>query len=96
MGLKIFKCYIKALKEYFQHRVFIPHTFRDVECKKTNIIATNDNFRVSENYQHEPNETVYPGALLVTSRCICCGKEMQSWYREPWKYNKEDLWDIDR
>lgn len=96
MGLKIFKCYVKAFMEFLQNGVFVPHTFRDVECKKTIIIATDDNFRISTNYQHAPNETVYPGALLVTSRCTCCGKEMQSWYREPWRYNKEDLWVTDK
>lgn len=93
MNLKIIKCYIKAVLGFFKHGVFIPHIFRDVDCKKSIIIATDDSFRVSDNYLHEPNETVYPDALLVTSRCICCGKETQRWYREPWRYDKGDLWD---
>lgn len=92
MNTKIIKCHFKALIEFVKHGVFVPHTFRDVECKEAIIIATDTSFRVSDNFQHKPNETVYSGALLVTSKCACCGKEMQSWYREPWKYNKDDLW----
>lgn len=93
MVLKIFKCYLKALIEFFKHGVFVPHIFRDIKCEEAIIIATDNSFRVSKNYIHEPNETVYPRALLVTSKCMCCGKEIQTWYREPWKYNKEDLWE---
>ena len=91
--MKIIKCYIIAFVEFIMHGNFSPHVFRDVECKKTIIIATDDSFRVSENYIHNQNETVYPGALLITSRCVCCGKETQRWYREPWKYDKDDLWE---
>lgn len=93
MGLKIFKCYVKAFIDFLKYGSFVPHTFRDVECKEAIIIATDTSFRVSDNFLHESNEAVYPGALLVTSRCTCCGKEMQSWYREPWRYNKDDLWE---
>ena len=92
MNLKSIKCYIVALIDFFKHGCFVPHIYKDVECKKAIIIATEDSFRVSDNYEHTANESVYPGALLVTSKCVCCGKEMQSWYRESWKYNKEDLW----
>ena len=93
--MRIIKCYIKALIEFFKHGVFAPHVFRDIECKKTIIIATCDSFRASDNYRHEPNENVYPEALLVTSRCKYCGKETNRWYKYPWQYNKEDLWDIE-
>lgn len=91
--MKIIKCYVIAFIEFIKHGVFIPHVFRDVECKNAIIIATDDGFRVSENYTHDPNETVYSGALLVTSKCTCCGIETQRWYKEPWKYNKDDLWE---
>ena len=91
--MKFMKCYFKALIGFFKHGVFVPHVFRDVECKKTIIIATENSFRASDNYRHEPNEYVYPEALLVTSRCIYCGKEEQRWYKYPWRYNKDDLWE---
>lgn len=93
MNVRILKCYFIALIEFFKYGSFVPHTFRDVECKKTIIIATDDSFRVSDNYRHEENETVYSNALLVTSRCSCCGKEIQSWYKDPWMYNVNDLWE---
>lgn len=88
MNFKSIKCYIIAIIEFFQHGSFIPHVYKDVESKKAIIIATENNFRVSENYEHVTNETVYPGALLVTSRCVCCGKEIKSWYREPCRYSE--------
>lgn len=95
MGLKVIICYIKALKEFFRHGIFVPHVYRDISAKRTIIISTDTGFRVSRDWGHEPRETVHPNAILVTSKCTCCGKESHRWYRESWRYNKEDLWDTE-
>ena len=86
MNIKIVKCYIKAIIDFLKYGNFIPHRYKDVENKRTIIIATDDSFRTSDNFEHSADETVYPDALLVKSKCICCGKEMLSWYREHWRY----------
>lgn len=89
MGLKIFKCYVKAFIEFLQYGVFVPHTYKDDSTEIATIIATDNGFRVSNSWAHQPDETVHPNALLVTSKCKCCGKKMYSWYRNPRNYGKE-------
>lgn len=89
MELKIIKCYVKALKNYFKYGSFIPHIYKDVSTEETIIIATDTSFRTSTSFEHMPNEKVYPKVLLVTSECVCCGKKMYSWYRNQADYGKE-------
>lgn len=80
MNIKSIKCYIKAIFGFFEHGVYIPHVFRDEEKTKGIIIATDNSFRISDNYEHAKNEKVYKNALIIKSRCICCGKEDISWW----------------
>lgn len=81
MNIKVVKCYIKACLDFFKYGVFVPHLYEEVDKKPAIIIATDNSFRVSKGYEHEPNETVYPNALLVRYKCIRCGKETYAWYR---------------
>lgn len=71
-------CYAKAVRDLFRHGIWIPHVFKDT-YEKAIIIATDHSFRVSQDYQHLPGETVHKDAYLIRSRCIYCGKEELSW-----------------
>lgn len=79
--LKRCLCIAKAVRDFFRHGVWIPHVYRDT-YEKAIIIATDHNFRVSENYEHTADETVHKDAYLIRSRCIYCGKEDLSWARD--------------
>lgn len=72
------RCYGKAIWDLLTRGIWIPHVFRD-EYEKAIIIATDKSFRVSDNYQHTPEEKVYAPATLIRSKCIYCGKEELSW-----------------
>ena len=87
--LKVLKCYVKALIEFCKYGVFVPHVYKDSSAERATIISTDTGFRVAKDWIHEPNEAVHHNALLVTSKCVCCGKEVQSWYRNSCDYGKE-------
>ena len=72
-------CWIKAIPLWLRTGEFVPHIY---ECcyEKAIIIATDNSFRVADNYQHTANETVYKDACLVRYKCIHCGHEDLAWY----------------
>lgn len=72
------RCYAVAIKDLITHGIWVPHIFRD-EYEDAIIIATDKSFRVSDNYQHTPDEKVYAPATLIRSKCIHCGKVEYSW-----------------
>ena len=74
-----FTCLKLAISHYVKSGTFIQHFYEDIEETPAIIIATETSFRVSDNFQHEPNETVYPNATLIKCRCIRCGHEMVQW-----------------
>lgn len=76
--LKRFICYMQAARDLFKYGIWIPHVFTDT-YERTTIIATDHSFRVSQDYQHAPGETVHKDAYLIRSRCVYCGKEELSW-----------------
>lgn len=78
--MKRLLCYLKAIPFLLKSGVWCPHKYKEENKQKVIIIATDKGFRVSDNYEHNSNETVHPDATLVTSRCFCCGKEEYSWY----------------
>lgn len=79
--LKRCVCYVKAFRDYLKYGVWVPHVYSDT-CEKAIIIATRNSFRVADNYNHVPGESVYRNAGLIRSRCIYCGAEQLSWVRE--------------
>ena len=74
-----FKCLKLAISNYVERGTFVQHFYEEVEEKPAIIIATKTSFRVSDNFQHDPNETVYPNATLIRCKCIRCGHEMFEW-----------------
>ena len=79
------KCFLIAILDYIKYGSFTQHLFIDTE-EPAIIIATDTSFRVSDNFQHEPGETVYPNATLIRSKCKYCGYESLSW-----KNNNKDI-----
>lgn len=78
--LKRIKCFSKSVVDYFKYGgAFIMHNFIEVERTPCIIIATDTSFRVSDNYQHDSNETVYKNATLIRSKCKYCDVEDLSW-----------------
>ena len=74
------RCYIRAVIDYFKHGCFaIVRNYMIIEEIPCIIIATDKSFRVSDNYQHTKDETVYKNATLTRSKCIYCGAEELSW-----------------
>ena len=74
-------CYLKAVRDFLKHGVWVPHVF-GYTCEKTIIIATEHSFRVARSFEHTSEETVYKDAYLIRNRCIHCGKEELSWARD--------------
>ena len=79
MIYKKIECLKIAISDYLKHGTWVQHLYEEVEETPAIIIATENSFRVSDNYQHEPNETVYPNATLIRCRCVRCGHEMFEW-----------------
>lgn len=78
-------CWIKAIPFWIKSGVWCPHIYVEESREPAIIIANNEGFRVAQNYFHCHNETVYPKATLIRSKCKCCGKEDLSWFdREPY------------
>lgn len=78
------RCYITAALLYIRSGVWSPHIYEEVSKEQKIVIATNHGFRISDNLIHAEWETVHPKALVIKSKCRCCGHEDLSWYdREP-------------
>lgn len=77
--MKRIVCWLKAIPFWLRTGVWCPHVFIICESKPAIIIATDKSFRVSENYEHNENETVYPYATLMTWKCECCGTTTTDW-----------------
>lgn len=76
--IKRVKCFLIAIIDFIKHGSFVQHLFIETE-EPAIIIATDTSFRVSDNFQHEPCETVYPNATLIRGKCKYCGYESLSW-----------------
>ena len=76
---KIF-CYLKAIPFFLSSGVWCPHVYKEIGSKKGIVITTKNSFRISDNFLHNKNETVHPSAIIIRSRCTCCGCEELSWY----------------
>lgn len=78
-------CYLKAIPFWVRSGVWCPHIYNEETYESAIIISTDYGFRVSDNYKHEPYETVHPKATLMRSKCLCCGKEELSWFDCPYE-----------
>jgi len=72
------------IADWLRYGISVRHLYREVSREPAIIIATETSFRVSDNYEHGPNEGVYPNACLIKSRCIRCGHEDVGWCW-PWE-----------
>ena len=77
--MKRFICYLKALPLWFKTGLFVPHLY-EATREEAIIIAKIDSFRVSDNYEHDIDEVVFPHAVLQRCKCVFCGHETMSWY----------------
>lgn len=77
--MKKLRCWLSAIPLWIRTGYFVPHLY---ECthERAIIIATENGFRVADNYEHTPDETVYPNAVLERGKCVFCGHEELSWY----------------
>lgn len=83
--MKKILCWFKALPLWFRTGLFIPHLY-EATYEDAIIIASPDKFRVTDNYEHSKEETVYPNAMLERCKCVRCGHEVLAWYA-----SKEDM-----
>lgn len=73
-------CWARAIPFWVRSGIWCPHVYKEETREPAIIISTTNSFRVSDNYVHNPNETVHPKATLIKSKCVCCGKEERSWF----------------
>ena len=85
MNVKKIKCYIKAVPFYLKSGLFIPHVYKDIEIKRTDIFCTNKGFRVANTLEHSLDEKLIKDVLVTKSKCIYCGNIEMSWC-----WNKEN------
>jgi len=78
-------CWIKAIPLWLRTGLFVPHLY-EATTEDAIIIATDNSFRVSDNYNHSDDEVVYPHAVLERCECVFCGHKTSSWYE-----GKEDV-----
>ena len=78
--MKRILCYLKAIPQLVRSGIWCPHTYKEIEKHPSIIITTKNGFRVAKNYMHRENETVYPNATLVKSKCKYCGAIELSWF----------------
>ena len=76
--IKRIKCFLNGVIAFIRCGEFIPHLYIEEESPAI-IIATDSSFRVSDNFQHERGETVYPNATLIHYKCKYCGYESLAW-----------------
>lgn len=74
-------CYMIFVFDWIRYGISVRHLYTEVSREPAIIIATDAGFRVSNNYEHSAEETVWPLACLIKSRCIRCGHEDLSWCR---------------
>ena len=77
--MKRLLCYIKAIPLWLRTGYFVPHLY-ETTTEDAIIIATENSFRVADNYNHSKEETVYPKAVLERYKCVFCGHEELAWY----------------
>lgn len=72
-------CFIRGIKTFFECGSYIPHIYSDTVTEAI-IGATENKFRVMDNYEHKKGETVYTKAALICSTCKTCGHKEYSWH----------------
>lgn len=60
--------------------MWCPHVYKEIGSDTGIVITTKNGFRISDNLLHDSKETVHPKAIIIRSKCICCGHEELSWY----------------
>lgn len=75
-------CWIKAIPFFVKSGFWCPHIYGETTEEPAIIISTENSFRISNSYEHQPNETVHKNAILMKSKCIYCGKEEICWYEK--------------
>lgn len=73
-------CCLRAIPYFLRSGIWCPHVYSDTDKSEGIVIASDNSFRVSNNYTHTDAERVYPKATIIRSKCIYCGKEDISWY----------------
>ena len=75
MGIR---CLLNGVISFLMCGEWIPHVYQD-SYKKTNILASDDDFREGDPSERVRGELSYPGAYLITSKCKYCNKTTISW-----------------
>ena len=78
-AIKTIKCWLQAIPFFLKSGEWTPHIYT-CDYEKAIIIADKNSFRVSEGFDHEPGETVYNNACLITYTCKDCGHKTYAWY----------------
>ena len=61
------KCFLIAVVDFVKHGTFVQHLFVEETEEPVIIIATEDSFRVSNSFQHERGEMVYPNKNIISN-----------------------------
>lgn len=77
--MKRLRCYIKAIPLWLRTGLFVPHLY-EATYEDAIVMTTPDNFRISDNYEHDDVEVVYKNAVVERCKCVFCGHETLSWY----------------
>lgn len=78
--MKYLICWLKAIPLWLRTGEFVPHLYEST-YEPGIVIATENGFRISDNYTHTPAEVVYKDACIERYKCIYCGHEEIGWYR---------------
>ncbi len=77
--MKRLRCWIKAIPLWLRTGLFVPHLYEST-FEDAIIIASDNGFRVADNYNHSSDEVVYRNAVLERCQCVFCGHKTMAWY----------------
>lgn len=82
--LKELRCNLRRINDYFLYNnANIQHVVENVDIEEDVMLAVSDNsFRKVFSYEHNSGEKIIDHAVVLTDKCIYCGKEEKSWYRK--------------
>ena len=81
MSVKECICQIKAIPFFIKTGLWVPHEYEDTAVQISDIVVTEDGFRIARDYTHLPGEQIVKDATVTVSQCKCCGKIEMSWQR---------------
>ena len=79
MSVKEIICQIKAIPFFIKTGLWIPHEYEDFAVQISDIVVSENGFKIARDYSHLPGERIVKDASVTVSQCKCCGKIEMSW-----------------